>query len=150
MKKLLFFMTVIFLISGCTPDNTPEMGNEGTIDGNQIGYGLLGPGPANYGVIRDDMDEYLYDGHINQSPSFRTLDRHRQDFDDDEDMIRSLLISEPGVEPGMIFIIGKDIWVYATFDEQNEQEIEQKRKQTEQLISRVMQRYDIHVRINNR
>jgi hypothetical protein len=148
-KKAFAYLAVIFMISACAPINSPELGNEGHIEGNQVAYGLLGPGPINYGVIRDDIDEYRYDGHINQSPSFRTLDRHRQDLDDDEDMIRSILIDEPGVHPGMIFIVGKDIWVNATIDAQNEKELEQKRIELERVLSRVMQRYDIHVRANN-
>ena len=137
------------MISACAPTETPEVGNEGPVEGNQLAYGLLGPGPINYGVIRDDINEYEYDGHINQSPSFRTLDSHRQDLGDDEDMIRSILIDEPGVHPGMIFIVGKDVWVNATIDAQNEQDLEQKQAQLQKVLSRAMQRYDIHLRINN-
>lgn len=137
------------MISACAPNEADRGQEAGVVEGNQVAYGLLGPGPINYGVIRDDVTEYEYDGHINQSPSFRTLDSHRQDLGDDEDMIRSILIDEPGVHPGMIFIVGKDVWVNATIDAASDRERDQRRAQVQRILDRAMQRYDIHLRINN-
>lgn len=148
MRKALLLIACLFVISACgqmnSPDSQNALGNEAT--GDRVAYGLLGPGPINYGVIRDDNDEYRYDGLINQSPSFRTLDRHRQDLGDDEDKIRTVL-TEEGVEPGMVFIIGKDVWVNATVQVKNDEELKKKQEQLENVLSRAMQRYDIHLQI---
>ncbi len=140
-------MTVLLMTCACSPTNSPEAGMENTTDGNQVAYGLLGPGPINYGVIRDDVDEYRYDGMINQSPSFRTLDRHRTDLGDDQDRIQRLLVEE-GLQPSGVFIIGKDVWVNARTDIQDTKERENKQKEVERVLTQAMQRYDIHLTIN--
>jgi hypothetical protein len=146
MKKVLLFIVAIFMISACSPINAPELG-QNNVDGNQVAYGLLGPGPINYGFIRDDVDEYRYDGMINQTPSFRTLDRHRQDFGDDQNKVRTILIEE-GVQPGSVFIIGKDIWVNARYDTVDTKDREEKQAQVQAVLTHAMQRYDIHLRLN--
>ncbi|MCT8140084.1 hypothetical protein H1D32_21750 [Anaerobacillus sp. CMMVII] len=147
MKRALLLITAIFMMSACSLTNSPETGQENTIEGNRVAYGLLGPGPINYGVIRDDVDEYRYDGMINQTPSFRTLDRHRQDFGDDKDKVRTILLQE-GVQPDSVFIIGKDIWVNATLQNVGQKEREQLQSDLQELLTQAMQRYDIHLRIN--
>lgn len=146
MKKLLLLIAVLIMTSACSPANTPEAGQE-NVDVNRVAYGLLGPGPINYGVIRDDKDEYRYDGMINQSPSFRTLDRHRHDLGDDQDKVR-LLLREEGVQPGAVFIIGKDLWVYANVTTPDAKEREKTQAHLKQVLTKAMQRYDVHVRIN--
>lgn len=146
MKKAILMIVAIFMLSACSPINPPEAG-QNSVDGNQVAYGLLGPGPINYGVIRDDVDEYRYDGMINQTPSFRTLDRHRPDFGDDQDKIRTIVRQE-GAEPGPIFIVGKDIWVNATIHAGDKNEREQQQANLQEVLTKAMQRYDIHLQIN--
>lgn len=146
MKKAFIFILAIFMISACSPINSPEEGQE-NVDANQVAYGLLGPGPINYGVIRDDADEYRYDGMINQTPSFRTLDSHRQDLGDDQDRVRTIL-REEGAQPGAVFIIGKDIWVNATLNIEDKKERKLKQDQLQEVLTEAMQRYDVHLRIN--
>ncbi|UTW70640.1 hypothetical protein KHA80_11220 [Anaerobacillus sp. HL2] len=94
--------------------------------------------PINYGFIRDDADEYRYDGYINQSPSFRTLDRSRTSLGDDEDKIRSILMDEEGVTPGTVFILGKNVWVNAKLNSKNKKEIEKKKKR---ITNRIVKGY---------
>lgn len=148
MKKAIIYAIIVIMISACSPMNSENTGKENNVDGNQVAYGLLGPGPINYGFIRDDADEYRYDGYINQTPSFKTLDRHRIDLGDDEDKIRSILAEEEGVTPGTVFILGKDVWVNATLDTKDKKEIEKKKKELQKVLSKAMQRYDIHLRMN--
>lgn len=140
-------LAVIFMISACSPINPQETGAENSPDKNRIAYGLLGPGPINYGLIRDDVDEYRYDGLINHGTSFRTLDSHRHDLGDDEEIIRDFLIEEQGVQPGTIFIIGKDIWVSAKLDTEDQKERKKMQAYLQKQLSTVMQRYDLHLRI---
>lgn len=146
-KKSLFMLAVVFMISACSPINSPETKTEKSLDGKQIAYGLLGPGPINYGVIRDDEDEYRYDGFINHSTSFRTLDSHRHDLGDDEEIVRDILSEEQGVQPGTIFIIGKDLWVSAKLDVEDQKERKQLQADLQKLLAKVMQNYDVHLRI---
>lgn len=147
MRKV-FILILILMINACSPIDPSEVGSNNSVEKKQIAYGLLGPGPINYGVIRDDQDEYRYDGLINQSTSFRTLDRHRHDLGDDEEIIRSILIEEVGVRPGTIFILGKDVYVSATLATDDKKERDQKKADLQKLLSKVMQSYDIHLRIN--
>lgn len=147
MMKKAFILAFIFMISACSPINPGEAGTESSPDKSQIIYGLLGPGPINYGVIRDDVDEYRYDGYINHGTSFRTLDSHRHDLGDDEEIIRDILIEEQGVRPGTIFIIGKDIWVSAKLDSEDKKERKQMQANLQKLLSKMMQSYDVHLRI---
>lgn len=149
MKRAVITMIIsIFMISACSPVQSPEAGQAKSVEGNQVAYGLLGPGPINYGVIRDDKDEYAYDGYINTSPSFRTLDRHRHDFGDDQDKIRAILLGEEGVDPGAIYIVGKDVWVYAKVDSLEKRTVQAKEKELEHILEKALQRYDVHVQIN--
>lgn len=148
MMRKVFILVLILMINACSPIDPSEVGSNNSVEKKQIAYGLLGPGPINYGVIRDDQDEYRYDGLINQSTSFRTLDRHRHDLGDDEEIIRSILIEEVGVQPGTIFILGKDVYVSATLATDDKKESDQKKADLQKLLSKVMQNYDIHLRIN--
>jgi hypothetical protein len=147
MKKASILLAAIFMISACSPITPLEAGQNNQVDANQVAYGLLGPGPINYGVIRDDVDEYQYDGLINQTPSFRTLDRHRQDFGDDKNKVRTILIQE-GIHPESVFIVGKDIWVNARINTVDKKERDQKQAQVQKVLTKAMQRYDIHLSIN--
>ncbi|WNF37269.1 hypothetical protein RJD24_02065 [Bacillaceae bacterium IKA-2] len=149
MIKKAFMLVFVFMISACSPINPPEAGTENSPDGNRIAFGLLGPGPINYGVIRDDADEYRYDGFINHGTSFRTLDSHRHDLGDDEEIIREILSEEQGVQPGTIFIIGKDIWVTAKLDVEDQKERKQLQADLQKLLTKVMQKYDVHLRITD-
>ncbi len=157
MKKWFILLLLAFMVIGCSPINPPEAEQQSQADTDNIVYDLLGPGPINYGVIRDEysviedeQNEIQFDGMMNHSPTFKTLNRHRDDLGDNEEKIRSILLQEEGVRPSAIFIIGKDIWVNVTLVTANIKEREQKQIQLQQLLSQAMQEYNIHLRVNEK
>ncbi|WP_096203032.1 hypothetical protein [Bacillus sp. FJAT-45350] len=149
MKKVLVgcSLAILMVTSACTPAQPPEASaqNQGAVSGQQIGYGLLGPGPINYGEIYDRPTN-RFDGEINHSPSFRTLSPERQDLSDDENKIREIVLLEDGLSPGMVFFAGRHAWVNVHFDQSMDSEDrEQKISKLKTSLKEGAPRYEVHV-----
>ncbi|WP_026672786.1 hypothetical protein [Alkalihalobacterium bogoriense] len=147
MKKTIVGCSVaLLLVAGCTPASPPKansvQGLQGT-NAQQITYGMLGPGPINYGEITDEPDFY-HEGYENHSTSFRTLTPRRQDLGDDEEKIR-YVIEQEGLRAGAVIIAGSHAWVNVYGDGLSAEEQKEKEKQARQSLQRIVPRYQVHV-----
>ncbi|WP_078556168.1 hypothetical protein [Bacillus alkalicellulosilyticus] len=145
MKKAMI-VAALLTLGACTPANPPQANSvQGTqgINAQQVTYGLFGPGPINYGEIRN-RDDYYYDGEINHSPSFRTLSTTRQDLGDDEEIIRSVVLEE-GFRPGSVIIAGHHAWINVHAEGMESNERKQKIKELQTSLHQTIPRYDVHV-----
>ncbi|MGO4889135.1 hypothetical protein ACJ2A9_15400 [Anaerobacillus sp. MEB173] len=154
-KAILTCGLALSLLAACSPANPPQalqVPNDrpeaGTME--RMNYHFFGPGPINYGVIYDNhRGDYLQDGHINHSPSFKTLDNTRPDLGDDEQMIRLVVANEKGIRPGLVAIIGKDAWVNVHFtDSYPKNEREKKLNALKKSLNDAIPRYDVHLNVN--
>ncbi|WP_209123379.1 hypothetical protein [Alkalihalobacillus sp. BA299] len=150
MKKFIIGCGVsALLLSACTPATPPQSLDENPttgqrVTGQDISYGMLGPGPINYHVInhRPFID---HEGEINHSASFRTLTPERQDLGDDQDKIREIIVQE-GFAPGMIITAGSHAWVTVTSDGNFEGEKREKKLQElRAALQRGIPRYQVHL-----
>lgn len=138
------------LLSACTPANPPQAlgGNPGgsgqQAAGQDISYGMLGPGPINYHVI-NHRPIPLHEGEVNHSASFRTLTPDRQDLGDDQDKIREI-VELKGFRPGMIIMAGSHVWVNVDDDGNFEGKAKEKKlKELRTALRQGIPRYQIHV-----
>ena len=142
----------LLLMSACTPAETPQALGDfhhpqagAGINAADVGYGLLGPGPANYGVYQWPTS-YRYDGEANFSPSFRTLSPDRPDLGDDRAFIQDVVAREDGVNPGMVIIAGRHAWVTVHLDENIDGDDKNKKlDELEHKIQTQVPRYQIHL-----
>lgn len=155
-KAILCCGLALSMVTACTPADPPQalqMPNQLAEQDTQmqrLSHHFFGPGPINYGVIYDNhFGDYLNDGEMNHSPSFITLDNDRTDLGDDQDMIRSIVAREKGLSPGMVMMVGKDVWVNVHFDgAYQENERQEMTKQLRENLKKAMPRYDIHLNID--
>ncbi|MBU8905865.1 hypothetical protein [Desertibacillus haloalkaliphilus] len=144
-KALLGFGISLIALSACTPAQPPQA--QSAADQSRMGqvsYGMLGPGPINYGQIRDEPT-YGYNGELPRS-SFRTTSTHRPDFGDDQDKIREIVAQKEGINPGYVVIAGKHAWVNVRFaGDYSDQERQQKLKSVRQSLEQGIPRYQVHL-----
>ena len=151
-KALVSCGFALLLMSACTPAQSPQALGDfhhpqagAGMDAAEVGYRMLGPGPANYGVYQWPTS-YRYDGEANFSTSFRTLSPDRQDLGDDRSFIQSVVAREDGFQPGMVIIAGRHAWVNIQMDEEiTGEERTKKVKALQQKVQEQVPRYQIHI-----
>ncbi|OLO42263.1 hypothetical protein BTR23_03295 [Alkalihalophilus pseudofirmus] len=137
------------LLSACTPANPPQALNENQqsgqrVTGQEISYGMLGPGPINYHVI-NHRPFAQHEGEINHSASFRTPTTTRQDLGDDQDKIREIVELE-GFTPGMIITAGSHAWVNVRDDGTYQGKVKEKKmRELQTALKQGIPRYQIHL-----
>ncbi|WP_100374198.1 hypothetical protein [Bacillus sp. FJAT-45037] len=148
-KWLAGTMVGLCLLAGCNNPETPEVqvtNVQTRPSAGQLTYGLLGPGPINYGSIRNS-------GHYDQASevnttgnSFRTADRSRPDMGDDQNLFKKIVATESPFRPGAVMIAGHRAWVTVHVpegfsDEEKKTELD-KLKRTFLLE---VPRYEVHI-----
>ncbi|WP_456277428.1 hypothetical protein [Bacillus sp. AK128] len=138
--KLLLFLSVVLLVSGCSNVKTAE---------DQNGLKLM-----TYERANDTGDEDpLGDGAFppNQSPvNYYDATAPRPDFGTDTDKIRDVVDNHDGVTPGSVFINGDN--AYVTVHSNKSYSKDEKDKLRHKLlhdITKAMPRYHIHVRVHD-
>lgn len=146
-KWISCLMTGMLLLTGC--GETGALQGQGASENgqsqNQIAYGLLGPGPINYGNIRK-APSYRHHGEENTSTSFKTLNRYHQHLGNDQQLIHHIIHDQFGLETGMVIIAGSHAFVNVTLpkDLDDEQKKEQLGKVKRALLLEIP-RYKVHV-----
>ena len=142
------------LVTGCSDQSATEGQRASSIGQSsqtqQIAYGLLGPGPINYGTIRK-APRYRYQGEENTtSPGFKTINHDRRHLGNDQQLIHHIIHDEFGLKTGMVIIAGSHVFVDVTLPEDlsDEQKKEQLGKVKRALLLEVP-RYKIHVNEKN-
>ncbi|WP_088104404.1 hypothetical protein [Halalkalibacter urbisdiaboli] len=141
------------LLTGCNePEKSEAQGmqmraTQPSMD--QITYGLLGPGPANYHGM-DKLPTYRHRGQENTTgTSFRTMDANRQTMGDDQVTLRGVVEDSP-FQPGMVIIMGSHAWINLTVPEDmDEDEKKKEMKALRQEFKRQIPRYQIHINEND-
>ncbi len=150
----MFIMTL-----GCSDLDTPEVGgmNEpNNINENEhnVTYGLLGPGPVNYGVINDQRRPHQENELNHTGLSYRDPKAARQDIGEDQDMIENIVYETEGVTPGMVVIVGGQAWVNIMFNDNGQgltqQDQDQKVSEVEEKLKQANPRYEYRVSVNDR
>lgn len=143
----------LLLVTGCNDQSTMEgqhiSSRDQSLKAQQIAYGLLGPGPINYGNIRKEP-RYRFEGEENTSPSFKTMNRYRRHLGDDQQLIHHIIHDEFGLETGMVMLAGSHAFVSVTLPKGlSEEEKQEKLGKVKRALLQEVPRYRIHVREKN-
>ncbi|MFC0471694.1 hypothetical protein ACFFHM_14625 [Halalkalibacter kiskunsagensis] len=152
-KKWLSCVAVgLFLVAGCSDPEPPKAQGK-TVQSHEKGsvaYGLLGPGPINYGSLYRQKPTFDHMGEINTGTSFKTLNRERRHLGNDQELIRHIIEDEYGMNAGVVVIAGSHAFVNVTppagMDEENKKETMEKLKRA--LLLEVPS-YQLHVSEKN-
>ncbi|WP_100405731.1 hypothetical protein [Bacillus solitudinis] len=141
-------LTGVVLLTGCNDQETPQAQN---VNIDQITYGLLGPGPANYHGIQK-LPTYRSQGEENTTgTSFRKMNANRQDLGDDQLTIHEIVENDSPFKAGMVIIAGSHAWVNIT--PPSDMEPNEKKKKLSALRQELTQkipRYQVHLRDNSK
>lgn len=148
-KWLAGVLAGMFLVTGCNNPEEPEVqaqSNNQHPSAERVTYGLLGPGPINYGSIRrsqtfDQMGELNTTGS-----SYRSAHNYHEDLGDHQALMRRVVANESPFNPGSVMIAGHHAWVTVHvpegLDESEKQSELDKLKRTFLLE---VPRYQVHV-----
>ncbi|WP_026691605.1 hypothetical protein [Alteribacter aurantiacus] len=158
MKLILKSLALVMLVVtvGCSDMDTPDvnsMNEPNHPNQRNVAYGLFGPGPANYGAIkeiRSSSSEGDHRENVN-GLSYRDPLSERQTIGEDQDMMEDVIYSTPGVTPGMILLNGAHAWVNMQIDNQGltQEEKDAKVREVEKKLKAANPRYDYRVVVND-
>ncbi|NEU30420.1 hypothetical protein GN156_06445 [bacterium LRH843] len=132
-----------FLVTGCSQTDGQKASS---LDRQEVAYGLLGPGPLNYGEIKK-APKYRYEGEINTSTSFKTMNRDRRTLGDDQELIHHIIHNRFGLDSGMVILAGSNAFVNVTFPKDlSKAERKEKLDQLNKAFMSEIPRYKVHVR----
>jgi hypothetical protein len=158
MKRVIRSLSLIVLftvlLSGCTDLDNPEVRsmNEDGPDEKNMAYSLLGPGPANYGAIRERRQPHHNDQEVNNTGlSYRDPVSARQSIGGEQEMLADVISSMDGVEPGVIQFMGGRATVDLIPQDRNLSQEEQDRlvRQVREKLKQANPRYDYRVYIED-
>ncbi|MDG5787335.1 hypothetical protein QA612_07495 [Evansella sp. AB-P1] len=164
LKSALTGLGLLLLITtGCNNNlDTPEARgfntntNTNTITANDAPEkdwteSLFGPGPANYGVIREQYEPFdPVTESNNTGKSYRSPSHPHQTIADDQDMIEDIIYEMPGVTPGMVIIMGGHAWVNVSFEEKINGEVsEEQVAEIERRLYKANPRYTYQIMVND-
>jgi hypothetical protein len=149
-KWLVGLLVGTFLVTGCNDPDTPDvqaLNDNHRISPEQVTYGLLGPGPINYGSIRHSAMKSQMAEVNTTGGSYRSANNYHQDLGDDQALMKRIVANESPFNPGSVMIAGHNAWVTVhvpqEFDQANKQTELDKLKRTFLLE---VPRYEIHLK----
>ncbi|MCD8510927.1 MAG: hypothetical protein LRY73_14390 [Bacillus sp. (in: Bacteria)] len=160
MKKALAGAGLLLLVAtGCNNLDTPEVRGLNT---NPADFGdtyvagekdwqesLFGPGPANYGVAgKNNADRVDNISEINSTgASYRSPTAPHPTLADYQDAMETAIYEMANVTPGMVIIMGGDVWVNIMYDDAVNVTEDENRRRIEEVERRL---YEVNPRYNYR
>ncbi|TMW72151.1 hypothetical protein [Alteribacter natronophilus] len=154
-RSLALLTLFMGLMTGCTDLDNPEVGgmNEPNHpDAENVAYGLLGPGPANYGAIHERRQPHHIDQEVNNTGlSYRDPVSARHSIGDDQDDMERVVWNIDGVVPGTILITGGNATVHVQLENQGlkQEEKDKKIRHVYRKLRQANPRYNYQVVIND-
>ncbi|MCL7747615.1 hypothetical protein [Halalkalibacter alkaliphilus] len=150
----------LVLVTGCGEDPQPPQAQGNAVthnnpeartpDAGQLAYGLLGPGPANYGSLFRQPPAYDHPGEINTGTSFKSLHRERRHLGNDEALIHHIIEDEHGMDAGIVIIAGHHAFVNVTPPAGlNEEDKKKEMDKLNRALRKEIPRYEVHVSERN-
>lgn len=119
-----------------------EPKGEGTIRDHAFGLGPLAD-PLSVG------DEGARDPYGRTPTRYSNVGSKNLNIGADQDKIRRIVAATDGFDPGIVTIVGNDAWVFARISpEYTDEEKEEKIEELHRRLQFAMQRYDIHLNID--